>query len=90
EPTSNGIGSDAFALIWFKGKLQGLNASGPAPRSISPEKLKKAGITEIPRYGFVPVTVPGAPGAWAECSRRFGALPLTEVLAPAIDYARKG
>jgi gamma-glutamyltranspeptidase/glutathione hydrolase len=90
EPTSNGIGSDAFALIWFKGTLQGLNASGPAPRSISPEKLKKAGITEIPRYGFVPVTVPGAPGAWGELSRRFGALPLTEVLAPAIDYARKG
>ena len=90
EPTSNGIGSDAFALIWVKGKLRGLNASGPAPGSISAEKLKKAGFDEMPKYGFIPVTVPGAPGAWGELSRRFGALPLTQVLAPAIDYARKG
>ncbi|MGI6366103.1 MAG: gamma-glutamyltransferase family protein [Bacillota bacterium] len=90
EPTSNGIGSDAFALIWTQGKLHGLNASGPAPRAISIEALKQAGIQEMPRYGFTPVTVPGAPGAWAECNRRFGRLPLREVLAPAIGYAREG
>src|SRR5690554_7248162 len=90
EPTSNGIGSDAFALIWTQGKLHGLNASGPAPKAISIEALKQAGIQELPRYGFIPVTVPGAPGAWAECNRRFGRLPLQEVLAPAIGYAREG
>jgi len=90
EPTSNGIGGDAFALIWSGGKLHGLNASGPAPRAISIDKLKKAGIEEIPRFGFIPVTVPGAPGAWAECNRRFGQLPLEEVLDPAIRYAREG
>ncbi|MBU9711709.1 gamma-glutamyltransferase family protein [Evansella tamaricis] len=90
EPTSNGIGGDAFAIVWTKGELHGLNSSGPAPASISIEKLKERGIDEIPKFGFIPVTVPGAPGAWAELSERFGKLPLTEVLKPAITYARAG
>ncbi|MBA4541481.1 gamma-glutamyltransferase family protein [Thermoactinomyces daqus] len=90
EPTSNGIGGDAFALVWTKGKLHGLNASGPAPQLLSGERLKKAGIKEIPKYGFIPVTVPGAPAAWAELSARFGKLPFAEVLRPAIDYAETG
>ncbi|HLN64759.1 MAG TPA: gamma-glutamyltransferase family protein [Symbiobacteriaceae bacterium] len=90
EPTSNGIGGDAFALVWTGGKLHGLNASGPAPQAISLEALAKAGVSEIPKYGFIPVTVPGAPSAWAELSARFGKLPLTEVLAPAIAYAEQG
>lgn len=90
EPTSNGIGGDAFALVWTQGKLHGLNASGPAPKSITIDKLKEAEIEEIPKFGWVPVTVPGAPSAWAELSRRFGRLPLTEVLRPAIEYAEQG
>jgi gamma-glutamyltranspeptidase/glutathione hydrolase len=90
EPTSNGIGSDAFALVWTKGELYGLNGSGPAPKAISILALKERGITEIPRFGFIPVTVPGTPGTWAELSKRFGRLPLTEVLAPAIRYASEG
>lgn len=90
EPTSNGIGGDAFALIWCGDKLFGLNASGPAPMSISLEALKKRGCQEMPRFGFDPVTVPGAPAAWAECSRRFGRLPFSELLQPAVAYAGKG
>ncbi|MCD8508565.1 MAG: gamma-glutamyltransferase family protein [Bacillus sp. (in: Bacteria)] len=90
EPTSNGIGSDAFALVWVKGELHGLNASGPAPQSISIEKLKELGLEEMPKFGLTPVTVPGAPAAWAELSKRFGKLPLAEVLAPAVEYAREG
>jgi len=90
EPTSNGIGGDAFALIWTEGRLHGLNASGPAPKAISIDALKKSGYDEMPKLGFTPVTVPGAPGAWAECSRRFGRLPLSTVLKPAIEYARHG
>ena len=90
EPTANGIGGDAFALVWTKGALHGLNASGPAPKSISSEALRNAGHKEIPKFGWVPVTVPGAPSAWAELSRKFGRLPLTEVLAPAIQYAYEG
>lgn len=90
EPTSNGIGGDSFALVWVKDKLYGLNSSGKSPKSISIESLKERGITEIPKYGFVPVTVPGAPAGWVELSKRFGKLPLAEVLAPAIRYATEG
>lgn len=90
EPTSNGIGSDAFALIWIKGKLHGLNASGNAPRQISIETMRERGFDSMPAHGLEPVMVPGAPAAWAECSRRFGRLPLKEVLEPAIDYAENG
>ncbi|NPV43313.1 MAG: gamma-glutamyltransferase [Firmicutes bacterium] len=90
EPTSNGIGGDAFALVWVKNKLFGLNASGPAPMEISAEELRKKGLREMPKYGFIPVTVPGIPAAWAALSKRFGRLPFKQVLEPAIRYAREG
>ncbi|WP_066458098.1 gamma-glutamyltransferase family protein [Anaerotruncus rubiinfantis] len=86
----NGIGGDAFALVWTGGKLHGLNASGPAPKNISAEKLWAKGFQEMPKYGFEPVTVPGAPSAWAELSRKYGRLPLKKVMEPAIRYAREG
>ena len=86
----NGIGGDAFALVWMKDALHGLNASGPAPKAISIDILKEKGIEEIPKFGFIPVTVPGVPSAWATLSSRFGKLPLTDVLAPAIKYASEG
>ncbi len=91
EPTSNGIGSDCFALVWIDGALHGLNGSGQAPQALSIEAVKLAGYQEeLPKFGMIPVTVPGTPGAWAELSRTFGKLPLTDVLAPAIEYAEKG
>lgn len=90
EPTSNGIGGDAFALVWVKDKLHGLNSSGPAPRNISPEAVKALGFAQMPVHGVVPITVPGAPAAWAELSRKFGKLPLSEALKPAIRYAEEG
>src|SRR6056297_2592904 len=58
EPTSNGIGGDAFAQVWSDGKLRGLNASGPAPEGISREGLREEGIESIPKFGWEPVTVP--------------------------------
>lgn len=90
EPTSNGIGGDAFALVWTEGKLRGLNSSGPAPGRLSLQALAGAGYKEMPPYGVCPVTVPGAPAAWAELARQFGRLPLTESLRPAVEYAEKG
>lgn len=90
EPVSNGIGSDAFAIIHTGGKMYGLNASGPAPNSLTVEALKKAGYAKIPKFGMLPVTVPGAPAAWAELSRRFGRLPFARLLEPAVQYAEQG
>ena len=90
EPTSNGIGGDAFALVWTKGELQGLNASGPTPKSISIEAVKALGHEKIPVMGWLPVTVPGVPAAWTELSTKYGKLPLKDVLEPAIEYARNG
>ena len=90
EPTSNAIGSDAFAIIWQNGNIYGLNSSGPAPQSISIEAVKNAGYEAIPKYGVIPITVPGAPAAWAALSERFGKLTLAECLQPAINYAENG
>ncbi len=90
EPTSNGIGADAFALVWTGGKLRGLNSSGPAPGSISLRALAGAGHKTIPPFGVAPVTVPGAPACWAELSRRFGKLSLPETMRSAMEYADSG
>ncbi|MCP4755083.1 MAG: gamma-glutamyltransferase family protein [Proteobacteria bacterium] len=90
EPTSNGIGSDAFALVWFKNRLHGLNGSGPSPGSISMDLLEEKGHKTMPIFGWLPVTVPGAPGTWAALMERFGNLSLSEVLQPAISYAESG
>ena len=92
EPTGNGLGSDAFALVWVEKekKLYGLNASGVAPAALSADAIRELGFTEMPRAGWLPTMVPGAPAGWAELNRRFGSKPLTELFAPAIAYARQG
>lgn len=90
EPTSNGIGSDCFALVYMNDKLYGMNASGYSSRNISIEKLKNRGLEEMPVGGVVPITVPGTPKGWARLIERWGNLSLTEVLTPAINLARNG
>jgi gamma-glutamyltranspeptidase/glutathione hydrolase len=90
EPTSNGIGGDAFALVWMDGRLHGLNSSGPAPAGLSIETVKGLGHDKMPGLGWLPVTVPGVPAAWAELSRRFGRLPFSELFESAIRYAEEG
>lgn len=92
EPTGNGLGSDCFALIWVEKekKLYGLNASGRAPLSLSPEVFRARGLSSVPTDGWLPTMVPGAPAGWAAINRRFGSKPLSELFAPAIDFARSG
>ncbi|RJX24100.1 MAG: gamma-glutamyltransferase [Acholeplasma sp.] len=90
EPTSNGIGGDNFAIVWYKNQLYGLNSSGQAPKLLSLEALMKRKMSKMPTYGLTPVTVPGAVAGWAELSKRFGQLSLKDSLKPAIDYARHG
>ena len=90
EPTSNGLGSDAFALIWDGLRLHGLNGSGRAPAALTLDRVRQAGHTTMPDLGWLSVTVPGAPRAWHDLHQRFGRRPFAEVLAPAIQAAEGG
>jgi gamma-glutamyltranspeptidase/glutathione hydrolase len=88
EPTMNGIGGDAFALVWDGEALHGLNASGRSPRAWTLEQF--AGLREMPATGWGSVTVPGAVSSWITLSRRFGILPFADLFEPAIEYAESG
>jgi gamma-glutamyltranspeptidase/glutathione hydrolase len=88
EPTSNGIGSDAFAILWDGEKLVGLNASGRAPAGWTPERF--GGRTAMPVRGWDAVTVPGCVSAWVTLSQRYGKLPFPDLFTAAIRYARDG
>ncbi|MEM6347455.1 MAG: gamma-glutamyltransferase [Bacteroidota bacterium] len=92
EPTGCGIGGDLFAIVWDAKtqKLYGLNASGRSPQSLSLEYFKEKGMTSIPAYGPLPVSVPGAVDGWFELHKKFGSLPMSDILAPAIEYANEG
>src|SRR5271156_2987918 len=92
EPMMNGIGGDLFAIVYDakSGKLYGLNASGWAPAGLSIEFLKSRSITKMPQEGIQSVTVPGAVDGWSKLLARFGTKKFSEVLAPAIYYAREG
>ena len=87
EPTSNGIGSDAFALVW-DGKLHGLNASGRSPQSFNLELF--TGKSQVPPHGWLSVTVPGAVSAWQTLWEKWGRLPFEQLFEPAILYAEVG
>ena len=92
EPTGCGIGGDLFAIVWDakSRQLYGLNASGRSPRALSLQWFKDNGYESIPRFGPLPVSVPGTVDGWFELHGRFGRLPMKDVLAPAVRYAREG
>ena len=96
EPVSNGLGSDAFAILWDGQQLHGLNASGGAPKAWSVDYFKDKygvdakGLANRPQRGVDTVTVPGAIAAWGALHERFGKLPFADVLEPAIEIAERG
>ncbi len=92
EPTSCGVGGDLFAIVWDSEtqKLYGLNASGRSPKSLTLAEFERLGHETIPKYGILPITVPGCVDGWFALHKRFGKLPIKQVLAPAIAYARDG
>jgi len=93
EPVSNGLGSDAFCILWDGKELHGLNASGRAPHTWTPEYFqRKYGLDAQtpPKRGFDSVTVPGAVASWVAMSERFGKLPFEDLLQPAIEIAERG
>ncbi len=83
EPMSTGIGGDAFALVWADGRLEALDAAGPAPRRADP-------LTPVEALGPRAITVPGAVAGWIALAERHGRLGLEVCLADAIDAADRG
>jgi gamma-glutamyltranspeptidase/glutathione hydrolase len=92
EPMMDGMGGDMFAIYWDakSGKLTGLNASGPAPKGLSPKFLADKGMKAMPPGGIHSVTVPGAVDGWAKMHQRFGKLPWKDLFQSAIAYAEEG
>jgi gamma-glutamyltranspeptidase/glutathione hydrolase len=92
EPVSNGLGSDAFAILWDGKALHGLNASGRAPQGWTPQyfESKYGAQAHPPKRGMDAVTVPGAVASWVAMSERFGKLPFADLMAPAIEIAERG
>lgn len=93
EPVSNGLGSDAFCILWDGKELHGLNASGCAPQAWTPDYFRRKhgdSATTPPQRGMDSVTVPGAVGGWMALSERFGKLPFEALMAPAIEIAERG
>jgi gamma-glutamyltranspeptidase / glutathione hydrolase len=93
-PYTCGIGGDCFALVW-DGALHGYNGSGRAPAAATPEavldRIPVAGDpAAMPRYGPLPITVPGAVDAWFALLERFGTRPFADLAEPAIAYAAGG
>src|SRR5687768_12925534 len=88
EPTSNGIGADAFCILWDGKKLHGFNASGRSPAEWNLERFK--GELQMPARGWESVTTPGAVSAWVDLSEKFGKLPFADLFEPAIKYAAEG
>ena len=93
EPVSNGLGSDAFCILWDGKALHGLNASGRAPASWTADYFKakySANAANPPKRGMDSVTVPGAVASWVALSERFGKLPFADLMQPAIEIAERG
>ncbi len=95
EPVSNGLGSDAFAMVWDPAAkdgrhLHGLNASGTAPAAWNVDYFARKHAGVLPMRGWDSVTVPGCVAGWTALSRRFGTLPFADLLAPAVDLAARG
>jgi gamma-glutamyltranspeptidase/glutathione hydrolase len=92
EPHMNGVGGDLFAIVYEArtGRVHGMNASGWAPTGLTPALLASRNVTRMPNSGILSVTVPGAVAGWDALRARFGTLPFSDVLAPAIWYAEHG
>ena len=92
EPVSNGLGSDAFAILWDGKQLQGINGLGPAPAAWTPrlpeEVRRRREDAAQARHRFA--SVPGAVATWVALSERYGKLPFADLLAPAIEIAERG
>ena len=88
EPTGNGLGSDAFAIVWDGNSLHGVNGSGKSPKGWTRDYFNK--YDKMPQFGWDAVTVPGAISVWVALSNRFGSMPFEKLFDSAINYAENG
>ena len=92
QPYVNGMGGDLFALVYEAktGKLYGLNSSGWTPKALTIEYLREHHVDKLNPIGVHAITVPGCVAGWDALQRRFGTLPLKQLLGPAVYYAENG
>ena len=92
QPYVNGMGGDLFAIYYDAktGKLYGLNSSGWTPKALTIDYLKAHGVDHINPIGVETIDIPGTVAGWDALRGRFGRLPFSEILAPAIYYAQNG
>ncbi len=92
KPETSGPGGDLFALVSMKqsGKVEALNASGPAPAQASIEAFHKRGLKTIPQYGPLAIAVPGAVDGWLELHKKYGTVDLARLTADAVRLGREG
>jgi gamma-glutamyltranspeptidase / glutathione hydrolase len=90
EPMMNGLGGDAFVMIFWQGKLHGLNASGRAGQAMMADVLRKAGWKHMPQAGWGSVSVPGALDGYLALHERFGSKKFADLVEPAAGYAEEG
>jgi gamma-glutamyltranspeptidase / glutathione hydrolase len=92
QPYVNGIGGDLF-MVYYEaktGKLYGLNSSGWTPKALTIDYFKEHHVEQINPIGVESIDIPGAVAGWDAMRSRFGTLPFSEILAPAIYYAQNG
>ena len=90
EPMMNGLGGDAFILVYWQGKLHGLNASGRCPHAMTRKTFNEAGWKRMPQVGWGSVSVPGAPDGYLTLHERFGSKKFSDLIEPAATFAEEG
>ena len=91
-PETSGPGGDLFALVYMKkdGRVEALNASGPAPGKATIEFFRAKGMNKIPTDGPLSIAIPGAVDGWTELHRKYGTMDMARLAADAVGYARDG
>lgn len=91
-PHMCGLGGDIWLLYYeaATSRVHCLNGSGGAPRAATPEEYARRGHTRVPAKGPLSMAVPGVAAGWDDASRRFGSMPVADLLRPAAKAAREG